>query len=153
RFYEIISAFVDSEATALEQLALQEHIKICPKCKAELDSQYALKKMLGRYPSVSGKIDVSADVMRRISAMDKSFDEMPAAFAETNAYKTPQWLVIVFMLVITAATVFSAHRAGSNIAGSIQDPVIYTSYIYEHVNDNNNLKTGGNDNKQLSFSR
>ncbi len=157
RFYEIISAFVDSEATALEQLALQEHLKSCPNCKSELASQYSLREMLSEYQPVFDRIDISSKVMQRISSPVRFSIEEPPAFFDAPAHKTPQWVAVAFMLAITAAAVFSAHRANTSVANAASDPAMaYTSYIYEHVNDGNTSRSALNNNpmyKQVSLNR
>ena len=156
-FYEIISAFVDSEATALEQLALQEHLRNCPSCKNELASQFALKEMLSGYQSAFDRIDISAGVMCRISSLEEFPAEPSAIYAGAKAHKMPQWVAIAFMLAITAATVFSAHRANERVANAANDPAMaYTTYIYEHVNEGyyRDSKLDNNQRyKQVSFNR
>ena len=133
RFYEIISAFVDSEATALEQHALQEHIKSCAKCKTELDSQYDLKELFGEYQRDSKRIDISAKVMKRIGFIENNPEDNPALYSGKD-HSHFQWAAVAFMLILTAAVVFSAHRINS--ANTVKDPdIAYANYIYEHVSD------------------
>lgn len=140
QFYDIISAFVDSEANALETAALQEHLKSCEICKNELASQYALSGMVKDcHNSGICNIDVSKSVMSKIihkNELDDIFEYAVDADAvisrQTRKFK---YVAAAFMCAITAAAVFSA-RTTNNMQMAAAEPETYeyTAYIYDHLN-------------------
>ena len=130
QFFEIISALVDSEATALELCALQEHLKYCSKCRTELTAQYKLKEILSEYQPTTRRIDVSAKVMSKI-ASSREYDEDGYPAGARVRSSPPQWLVVAFVVIITVAAIFSAQRVNT-----AKDPAVaYASYVYEHIID------------------
>lgn len=143
KFYDIISAFVDSEANALEQAALQEHLKSCDICKKELTSQYTLKQMLKDCQCSNHDIDISSSVMSRImnkNSLDSLLDN--AMVVDGPLTRKPlklRWAAAAFICAITMAAVFSTNKINSQIAAvDVSDNVVdYTTYIYEHLNTPN----------------
>lgn len=140
QFCDIISAFVDSEANALEQAALQRHLNSCDICKKELGSQYTLKQMVKDCQCSNYDIDISSSVMSRImnkNSLDSLLDNA-IAVDEPQIRKQIKlrWIAAAFMCAITMAAVFSANKINSQIASAdISDNVVnYTTYIYEHLN-------------------
>lgn len=133
---ELISAYVDAEANALEQLALQEHMKGCPACKNELMNQYSIKSMAKGYMADTPDIDITSRVMSRVLApKSEEVTEVYHSFAA----KYSKWMVATFVMALTAAALFSAHMNTADIAG-VQMPspaTEYAEYIYEHIRDAN----------------
>jgi anti-sigma factor RsiW len=136
RFYEIISASVDSQANALEQLALQEHIKSCNACKSELAQQYELKDMMRSYQSAAD-IDVSSGVMRKLRYL-KMENEATAPITPQTPRFSNKWVAMFMMFALTTAGLFLGNGASGEkmVHTSNPDPAkIYASYIYQHLHD------------------
>ncbi|MDR2884360.1 MAG: zf-HC2 domain-containing protein [Deferribacteraceae bacterium] len=154
RYYEIISAFVDSQANALEQLALQEHLKSCNTCKNELASQYALKDMMRSYQAVHTDLDLSSNIMRQIR-YKRQEDEHLAEIMHYQAKVPNRWVALGVMFAMTATALFLG--SGSTVYAQKPDPAKeYASYIYQHVNDEeyrSSYQPTDNSIKQVSFIR
>jgi anti-sigma factor RsiW len=155
RFYEIISASVDSQANALEQLALQEHVKSCNICKNELALQYALKDMMRSYQSAAD-VDVSSKVMRKIRYLKMDNDAMETAIVQTPRFSN-KWVAMCLMFALTTAGLFFGNGVIGEkmIYASNPDPAkIYASYIYQHLHDDEIpyiLNRKNSDFKHVSF--
>lgn len=156
RYYEIISAFVDSQANALEQLALQEHLKSCNICKNELASQYALKDMMSSCKSAAD-IDISSNVMRHIRYMKREEYDMMRV-ANYSSKHSHRWIAMGVMFALTTAALFLGNggNSGSNVYANQPDPAkAYANYIYQHVNDEDsyaiNYQDSNSSYKQVSF--
>lgn len=138
KYLEIISAFVDSEATPLEQLAMQEHIKNCPHCKAELSNQYALKEMVVDKFKCGDSFDISFSVMNRIKAGD--------TVANVNDVEikvhSSKWVAAAVLTVALLTTVFAINFDKKEIAAD-SSAKTYASYIYDHLNDSDFIADAG----------
>lgn len=133
KFIGMISAYVDSEASSFEQLALQEHLKNCPYCKAELEAQYVLRDMVKDCHSFSDNINVSSSVMAAIRQKKQTECDFAAMAGEVAAVaKSHSWVAVALMFAITMAAVFSAHRLNSHVAVAEAEPM-YSEYVYEHL--------------------
>lgn len=157
KFTAIISAYVDSEATAFEQLAMQEHIKTCAYCKAELESQYILREMVRESHSFSDNINinVSTSVMASIRQKKQNADMDFAAMAQSAAIatKSHNWVAVALMFAITMAAVFSAHRLNSHVAVAEAEPM-YSEFVYEHLSsDLSGVYYSDPQIKQVSYTR
>jgi anti-sigma factor RsiW len=133
KYNEIISAFVDSEASPLEQLALQKHLEVCEKCKMELVIQYKMKNMVQGEHSADALKDIhlSAAVMEKIKAISvKPARSAHKTLHVSRASRLSAAAVILLAMLITMFYTYS-ERTDGVAANSRQ----YTSYIYTHVNE------------------
>ena len=161
KFIDIISAYVDSEASALEQLALQEHLKSCSYCKAELESQYMLRDMVKEAHGFADvNINITSSVMARISEKKDIRDEMltlagaGGAIARTGS--SAGWVAMALMFAITMTAVFSAHKMQTQVAVAEENHSSeYASYVYEHLAtpELTGLHYSDPQMKQVSFSK
>jgi hypothetical protein len=131
KIQQLISAYVDTEANTLEQLALLEHMKACPACTNELANQYTIKTMMKDYTAGAPDIDIASSVMSRISA------PAPELTYPSFLEKHSKWMVATFIMVLTVAALYSAHINTADIAKSTPaNPTQeYAAYIYEHISD------------------
>ncbi len=139
KFCEIISVYVDSEANALEQLALQEHLKGCNTCKNELITQYTLKDMVKEYNSGAPEVNITPKVMSRLAASQHG-----AFRPEHNSFiiKHSKWMVATVVITLTAIALFSAHMSTHTmIADNMDREMRYTEYVYAHVSDTGNTNS------------
>ncbi|MDR2400128.1 MAG: zf-HC2 domain-containing protein [Deferribacteraceae bacterium] len=130
RFKEIISAFVDSEASPLEQLALQKHLEVCGDCKKELMFHYKMKNMVQREHGIDNCEDVnlSSAVMVKINALKPK----ESAREFSLASRLSAAAVILFATLVTMLYAYT-YRSSSPVATDSSRQ--YTSYIYTHVNE------------------
>lgn len=145
RFHEIISAFLDAEASPLEQLALQEHLKNCPLCKSELSSQYTLRGMIKEHAVIPERVDLAPSVMARI----RQLKEAPEEVLVDGPRYVPQWVAVAVTLIVTVLAIFSAHQGNPNFAGDATKN--YATYIFEHVNDSDEQFARNVSYKQISL--
>ncbi|MDR2104556.1 MAG: zf-HC2 domain-containing protein [Deferribacteraceae bacterium] len=129
KYTEIISAFVDSEASPLEQLALQKHLEVCEKCKRELVVQYKMKNMVQSEHSMDsfGDIHLSSAVMQKI----KTLSVEPVHYRSFS--RASRLSAVAVILLAMLVTIFYTYNDRKNAALSISSP--YTGYIYTHVNE------------------
>jgi anti-sigma factor RsiW len=133
KFKEIISAFIDSEASPLEQLALQKHLEACGECKRELVLQYRVKNMVREEQSAQKEISLSSSVMERIKRLPlKPRKSTAKSFALSLVSRFSAAAII---LAATVATVFYTYSNHINSAAVKDNAEQYTSYIYSHVNE------------------
>lgn len=140
KYLEIISAFVDSEATPLEQLAVQEHIKTCPHCKAELSNQYALKEMMSNKFKCGDSFDMSALIMQRIKSGAGLGEQQ--TYCHENSVAASKWAVAAVMAMTILATAFAVNFDKKEIIAD-SSAKTYASYIYEHLADSDFISNPG----------
>ena len=125
---EVISAYVDNAANPLEQLAMQEHIKACPLCKAELEFQYSLKAMMSSTYSHSAMCtaDVSSAVMARLAAT-------PKVPVRTGQNRFMVAAVMAIVMLTTALTINFENKTKPQVIETASYD--YADYIYQHLSD------------------
>lgn len=139
RVQEIISAFVDSEANPLEQLAMQEHVKSCSVCKRALADQYTLKSLVKTVKRTDPSVDLSANIMKRLSTRTPEIS-VPRKYSGIVAAA----MMAVVLLVATISVRFeNEHAVPPVIADAMQTDTLedknapeYAEYIYQHLADN-----------------
>jgi anti-sigma factor RsiW len=152
RYYEIISAYIDSQANALEQLALQEHLKSCSACKQELASHYALRDMVQSYKPIAD-INITSSVMRQIR-YNKQEEAIihPAHFTEKVGNR---WIALGVMVLMTATALMLGNVDNAVYAQKPDPAKEYATFLYQHVNDeeSHSISYQGSDSsfKQVSF--
>jgi anti-sigma factor RsiW len=127
-YRKLISAFVDSEVTPLEHLALQEHLKVCPECKSELMVQYYMQNMIKDAGKCEKEVNFTASVMKKVCKCKQCKD---TAFA-----KLSRAVVVGMVFAATLATMLYSFPNGADVV--VKPAAIspdYTSYIYRHVDD------------------
>jgi len=63
----LISAYLDSELSGRDMLAVREHIRDCARCAAELEDTRLLKSLMSRLPAVRPSVHMEA---RLLAALD-----------------------------------------------------------------------------------
>jgi anti-sigma factor RsiW len=133
KFKDIISAFIDSEASPLEQLALQKHLDLCGECKRELMLLYRMRNMVREGQVAQKEISLSSSVMERIRKLPvKPRKSTVKSFALSLVSRFSAAAVI---LAATVATIFYAYSNHVNYIAVRDNAEQYTSYVYSHVND------------------
>jgi anti-sigma factor RsiW len=132
KYKEIISAFVDSEASPLEQLALQKHLEVCGACKTELMLQYKIKNMIVSESGEGSDISISSSIMAKVRAIPSK----PRGFAAGSLAAAPvsRFAAAAVILAAMVATMLYVYTARVDMA-AIEDSGQYTSYVYSHVNE------------------
>ncbi|PLX67296.1 MAG: hypothetical protein C0603_09495 [Denitrovibrio sp.] len=127
KFHELISLYVDEEASSVQGQALEKHLESCTGCKAYLANQIKLKNMINESYNKVVDIDLSAKIMNNISA--PKLVSKPSKVKKLSVYVA----AVAAACVITIAALMSLHVDNNTVAGNQK----LEEYIIEHVGTGN----------------
>ena len=113
---EIISAWLDGEATPEEAKEVQEHLESCAACRqwleqVETDRQSFVSSLMGR------QADISQDVMRRVSEM--SVEPNGVSQGPRKSFRLAELRVAAAMVAVVAAILFPVFARSREKARSV----------------------------------
>ena len=68
---KLLQLFIDNALTFSEKEMVEEHLKECSTCRAELKSLSSIVKMVGSLPEISPSPDFTEKVMSKISQVKR----------------------------------------------------------------------------------
>lgn len=116
---ELISASLDGQLTADEQIALDEHIARCPACSALLDDLRALHTAAAEWEEVPAPAGFAASVMAAVAAeanREKSDNVIPFPAQKAKRTHWKQWTVSAAAVAIVVLGAVSAPSLTGNFA-------------------------------------
>jgi len=123
KFHELISIYLDEEASSVQRQALEKHMESCSVCKSYLASQIKLKEMIKSSYQTSIDADFSASIMSKISA--------PAEIRKPSRMKKLSVFVAAAaaVCILAIAALMSLNVDNNKIAGNEK----LEEYVIEHV--------------------
>ena len=106
---ERLNAYLDGELAPDEALAVQAHLRACPRCAAELDGLKQLNQALGAEPSTA----VPNGFARRVRAVAEERHAVPVGLAASTAR-----LHLVLSRIAAVVTLAAGLWVGGLMAGS-----------------------------------
>lgn len=132
---EIISAWLDGEATPEEAKEVQEHLESCAACRqwleqVETDRQSFVSSLMGR------QADISQDVMRRVSEM--SVESNNVSYRPRKSFRLAELLVAAAMVAVVAAIffpVFGKAREKARVSSCLSNVKMLTIATLQYAKD------------------
>lgn len=125
RFLNLISAYIDEEAGALERQALEKHVSVCAFCRAELTSQLKLKDMIVSSYEKAADIDLSKNIMAMIKQQSKPVVKKTSIIKKLSVFAAAAAAIFVLAL----AALMTLGTEDTKVAGNEK----LEEYVIEHV--------------------
>lgn len=123
KFHELISLYIDEEASNVQTEALEKHMESCSGCRSVLSNQLKLRDMVKESFSKTSDIDLSMSIMSKISAPKKA--KKPSIVKKLSMVAA----AVAAVMVIAMAAMMSLHVDNNKVAGNEK----LEEYVIEHV--------------------
>lgn len=109
---DLLSAYLDGELTAEEARAVEEHVEVCPPCRAELDGLAGVVGTLRRLERQAPPPVLAGLVTRRVAVEDRPVGLVARLEAALERWNVDPGTVVTFGVVVALAAMLALLGSG-----------------------------------------